>query len=523
LEIVKAQLEHDESIVVVYTQPWQYDPATDPKATLIGEVLTEIRKRGAEDEELWKTVAGRFKKLVKRVKWSKAIGLAVTSAVSFTPPAFEKVAAIFGENDEEPEEPTLQGFRDEFEGVMEDLKSITRVVVLVDDLDRCLPPSVIGSLEAIKLFLSVQKMGFVIAADERSVQLSIATRYEGSNEADEMAQQYLEKIVQIPVQVPSLGESDTEAYLALLLLHRHFAENEDGFKAIVEHCANQRAKSVARVLNDLPADAIPEEAKEDFSLAPQLAPVLAERVEGNPRRLKRFLNAYWLRSDIARRRNAALEPRALAKLLLLERHDKEDRFRVLLGWLNSGQLKDRLKKLEEAEDDSKLDEEERPFFWWSRVEPKLAGEDDLGPYLRLAASLKSVPGARTDLDPEMAALADELASDAASTRSAAQDRAKQLPSDDKVSIARELVLKIQADPNRQDDISESLKELAADEAAAAEIAKELQGLDPRSIALALPINLGEFEPIKAVFEKWAAGDQLEADTKKAIEGVLKGQ
>ena len=33
-------------------------------------------------------------------------------------------------------------------------------MVLIDDLDRCLPPAVMGTLEAIKLFLSAEKMVF---------------------------------------------------------------------------------------------------------------------------------------------------------------------------------------------------------------------------------------------------------------------------------------------------------------------------------------------------------------------------
>jgi hypothetical protein len=48
---------------------------------------------------------------------------------------------------------------------MQDLPEIERVIVLVDDLDRCLPPTVVATLEAVKLFLSVPKMAFVVAAE----------------------------------------------------------------------------------------------------------------------------------------------------------------------------------------------------------------------------------------------------------------------------------------------------------------------------------------------------------------------
>jgi hypothetical protein len=80
-------------------------------------------------------------------------------------------------------------------------------------------------------------------------------------------------------------------------------------------------------------------------LAGELAPVLFEKLDGNPRRLKRFLNAFWVRSDIAARRGVALEPRTLAKLMVLERIE-EDAFGQLLDWLGAGTLSENLRKLE---------------------------------------------------------------------------------------------------------------------------------------------------------------------------------
>jgi hypothetical protein len=65
---------------------------------------------------------------------------------------------------EQPE--SMAGFRDEFGELIDALPRVARVVVLVDDLDRCLLHAVMGTLEAIKLFLSVEKMVFVIAADK---------------------------------------------------------------------------------------------------------------------------------------------------------------------------------------------------------------------------------------------------------------------------------------------------------------------------------------------------------------------
>ena len=52
-----------EGVVVVDTSPWEYDPATDPKATLIAEVLAALQARASEGKALSTDVKERFAKL----------------------------------------------------------------------------------------------------------------------------------------------------------------------------------------------------------------------------------------------------------------------------------------------------------------------------------------------------------------------------------------------------------------------------------------------------------------------------
>lgn len=526
LEIAKAALEGDTSIVVVYTRPWEYDPATDPKATLIGEVLGAVERRTEERDGGLGDLKDRFIDLGKRVRWSRALTLAAKTAVTFSPPKFEEIADLFvTEEGDAAADPTLQGFRDDFAQLMGDIDEITRVVVLVDDLDRCLPESVIGALEAIKLFLSVEKMGFVIAADERLVTHAIATRYQGATQADRMAREYLEKIVQIPIRVPALGESDTEAYMALLLVHHHlFSEVDEDeaqrrFTTIVEHCAAKRAASARRVLEDLPDDLVPAPASEEVALSSQLAPLLAAGMSGNPRKIKRFLNAYWLRSDIARRRAVTLEAPAMAKLLFLEQVEPEQ-FDQLLTWLAAGNLKSKLKELEEAEDATGLGATESGLWTWARQRPHLADEE-LGPYLRLAASLKSMPGASTDLRSELQELLERLISDVSATRDQAQTEALALPPGDKSELVKEIVRVIQTEPGRQDDASDSLKALAdGDERVATALAGALAGLDASIIEPGLIIRLQGLEAMQSVIAQWLESGRLGEIAEKAARSAV---
>jgi len=158
-------------------------------------VLSAVREAVADDEGkiegLGSTVVDHFKRLAKRIKWSKAISLAAKTAGGLTLPSIDELIGVLADapEDEIPQEPTLQGFRDEFAELMAEPEQIRRVVVLVDDLARCLPPTVVATLEAIKLFLSVEKMGFVIAADRRLVAISIAERYRPAAQAEAMALQ----------------------------------------------------------------------------------------------------------------------------------------------------------------------------------------------------------------------------------------------------------------------------------------------------------------------------------------------
>lgn len=524
LAILGKQLEDDKTVVVIQTHPWEYDPATDPKATLVAEVLNAIRKEAIERKGGWDklsdTVKERFKSLVRRVKVSKVIKLATNSVLSMGLPKIDEVLDLFGEDEQAVEEPTLQGFRDEFEKLMQELPEIERVVVLVDDLDRCLPPTVVATLEAVKLFLSVPKMAFVLAADRRLVSLAIATQYEPSPQAVEMGRQYLEKIVQIPVRVPALGRAETEAYLALLMLERHL-DDEEALKPYAEHCAIRRAAGEGDVLGGLPDEALSGEAKADLQLATMLAPVLYERLNGNPRRLKRFLNDYWIRATVAARRGIDLQPHALAKLMVLEQLE-DAAFVTLLSWIREGELTSRLASLEKNEQriEGAISESALAALReWARLDPELS-HLDLDPYLRLAASLRSRVSPESGLPAEVGELADLFLGSRSEQRDAAT-RLAGVSLDHRVALARYFVNMAKSQPEQEKAVVPAITALAKDAAVAEAMAEGLRELDPQrlkgSLVLALVPEKDAQPALRAVVEEWVGSGRLD----KGVEGVAR--
>lgn len=335
-------------VLVISTQPWRYDPTVGPKESLIAEVLDGLNDEIQTDG---KNEAKRLlNSLVARVKWAKAFNVAAKAGIALQLPSVDDVLGLIKEKPDEPKssERGLTGFREDFEVLLasDGLQHITRVIVLVDDLDRCLAETVVETLEAIRLFLSAKGMSFVIAADEDRVAEAIQQRLKTSDEKDAAtespAKLYLHKIVQTTIPLPGLSRFDTHAYLFLLLSESKVTlEVHD---QLVASCAELR-----RTRGSLDDVVIPAGADlaEELAVASRLTPILYEKFRGNPRRIKRFLNDLNVRQSVAQRRGIALPSDAVAKLMVLERLFRSD-FETVLAWLAQNKLRDQLDTLEQA-------------------------------------------------------------------------------------------------------------------------------------------------------------------------------
>ena len=79
------------------------------------------------------------------------------------------------------------------------------LVVLIDDLDRCLPETTISTLEAIRLFLFLKNTAFVIAADDAMIKHAVRRHFKGVD--DDLVTNYFDKLIQLPIRVPPLGHT----------------------------------------------------------------------------------------------------------------------------------------------------------------------------------------------------------------------------------------------------------------------------------------------------------------------------
>ena len=98
----------------------------------------------------------------------------------------------------------IHAIRECFEQTLSEMK--VKLVVLIDDLDRCLPVTTISTLEAIRLFLFLENTAFVIAADEGMIKHSVRRHFDGVDET--LATNYFDKLIQVPIRVPPLGTQE---------------------------------------------------------------------------------------------------------------------------------------------------------------------------------------------------------------------------------------------------------------------------------------------------------------------------
>jgi predicted KAP-like P-loop ATPase len=149
---------------------------------------------------------------------------------------------------------------------------------------------------------------------------SVAKHFNDPNTAH--VRDYLDKVIQVPLRVPQVGTEDLRAYMYSLFVG---LAAPDKLPAVQKHlmAALQQGwkghtfdKAAVAKLADEPAELL-----DNLAIADVLAPILAwaPNVQGNPRIVKRLLNAVFLRRMLAAHRQMNIDLATLAKLAVFER------------------------------------------------------------------------------------------------------------------------------------------------------------------------------------------------------------
>lgn len=509
--------------VCVEFSPWQYEDYDDVKVALMTTVLDAVGARTGRDQQEQVSKLRRFAQGLGR--WGRRGGrVAVAGAQTAAPfviqamdPSIDPqvldvtkaaVNVAASEANKLLEDPkTKQAasgngtteaitdagrFRAEFAKVVTTLEDVDAVVVFIDDLDRCLPETVVDTFEAIRLFLNTPKTAYVLAANQAVVESAIDSRYPQLRRPDGagIGADYLEKMLQLKVAIPPLSAPEADTYVNLLLAELRLDTGQ--FAKVLDETRRRREAGnmqvafnvgvAGAVLGDVPPDLV-----RDLNWAASIAEVLGGGLRGNPRQLKRFLNNLLLKHRSAQRRKITLDLPVLAKLMVLEEQHFSD-FQRLYDWqlTSPGPIAElaaaeSIARVGAATTEPEVDEDTSPSnesktadgssgarrssaakrgrtatkrpqvteevrAWadkphvraWLRLEPPL-GEVDLGPYFTYSRDKLAFGVAVTRLLPHLQELLARVQTEVAGVRRLACDEIGRLPDDERVQLVEALV------------------------------------------------------------------------------------
>jgi hypothetical protein len=506
--MLREELSAEEDVLCLYFDGWTLEGYDDAKAALMSSILMQL----GEHKRFGPKIRLKIAALLKLVNYMRVISLglkigagaliglalgaghidpqtagAVGAGVAHVAGSLDRAHGedadyvdwqkLIEQDESQPGPLDVRAFQERFKEALEE-SGVRSLVVLIDNLDRCAPDRLVENLEAIKLFLAVPKTAFVIAADEWIVRHAISTRYGTGAARDEqaareaprdLATDYLEKLVQVPYHLPRLSPSEIETYVTLLFCRLHL--DDDQFDEICAHCEAERQANFyvtygAGFVREALGSGVPEALAEQLQWTGGIAPRLAEGLKGNPRQVKRFLNALLLRKQLGEIANLGLKDEVLVKLMLLE-YTHFALFNELYGWQARAEGKpQQLAALEQAARNGAVEGEARPDAppddaadasqeWlatsaqaWLRLDPPLAdGAVDLRDYFWVARDrLQGTVAGLSMLSPFVRTTFEQLVSDNAGERQLGAGKVGELRADDRASLLGLLGMQVRQRP-----------------------------------------------------------------------------
>lgn len=304
----------DRKFLFVEFNAWLYQGYDDTRAALMEIIASKLVEQAEADKGAVGGALEKAKSLLGRVNWFRLASVSATTVASLAaglPPvgligeglhalrglmdgrvtqSDIDAAATTGQkaiaggkdlfNEKELKAPTppkaIHDFRDDLKDTLHEL-GVT-LVVLIDDLDRCLPPTAIATLEAMRLFLFLDHTAFIIAADDKMIRESVRAHFKDAQFDDDLITNYFDKLIQVPIRVPPLGTQEVRAYLMMLFIENSAIKPEEKetiraaiCKRLGETWAGKRVDKsfVAGLISNYPPELLSQ-----LDLADRIAPIL---------------------------------------------------------------------------------------------------------------------------------------------------------------------------------------------------------------------------------------------------------
>lgn len=335
MRLMRKELNSRPNVVTVWFNAWRYEREEHPLVPLVGTIVRELERRAKQDSGLSATIRS-----VTRALRSIAYGFSATARLKM--PGFAEVEASFVARDmidrDEALTPDPLLDRSLYYGAFAALDDAKlegmRIVILIDDLDRCFPDKAIELLESIKLVLAQPGFIFALGVSPKVLEGYLAYKYQTAYGLDDShSASYLDKIVQLPYLIPAA------------------TERMDDFCAALMNGQDERIK-------------------EDLRL---VLPQVGQAIGGNPRAILRFFNNLLVDEALSEGSDERIPIQFFAITRCLTQYGTQ------YGW------SDRLADIEGS------DELVKSVIKWSKDGESLKAEaaKDSGPFVKFANELIS--------------------------------------------------------------------------------------------------------------------------------------
>ena len=270
-----------ERCLCVWYSPWQHQQADNPLLPL----LLEIKKQysiWAKSKKITSDVSkssGRVGLTLLEKVVDASVSIAARNQVQLASGTSAEVAKAWQGNKSELEQLSDgQRFHLIFEEAIETLLRSrkgrakldegARLIIFIDDLDRCEESVIVQLLESIKLYLHSQRCVFILGIDPDAVLGALKRHWKERSEQSNA--EYLEKLVQAQLEVPQPA----------IQLIRNLIETQ-----LSDHDIPIEAPATEETNSDK------DQAKDTDNKIADLPTMLEELLEPNPRKIKNFLNS----------------------------------------------------------------------------------------------------------------------------------------------------------------------------------------------------------------------------------------
>ena len=243
MNLLENKFKEKNGYKTIWINPWKYDTREDVRKVLIASILTQLKVIYKKETKLIST-------LLREIAWTAADKGTSYITAGLLSGTIERVRDKLT-SDKETELEFYNLFETKFKELINTLVGEEgRLVIFIDDLDRCLPENAVTILESLKLFLNEPHCIFILGMDRKIIEHAIEIRYERVKE-EFSGLDYLDKIVQLPFFIPPIQYEKLRTYL------------KESTKLVSGYDAN-------------------------------IWSLIDHGFGGNPRKVKRFVNCYYL-------------------------------------------------------------------------------------------------------------------------------------------------------------------------------------------------------------------------------------